>query len=63
VKGYPVISVRTKGDIDKNKIFDLMKEINKIVITDYLTIGTVVMKNALNSGVDVITTTDMVKGD
>lgn len=63
VKGYPVISVRTKGDIDKDKIFDLMKEINKIVITDYLTIGTVVMKNALNSGVDVITTTDMVKGN
>ena len=63
LKEYPVISVRTDGDIEKSKMMDLIQELKKITITEYLPIGSVVIKNVFDSGVDVITTTDMKKGN
>ena len=63
VKGYPVISVRTNGEIDKNLISELMLELKKIVVTEPLKINSVVKENILNSGVDIITTTPMERGE
>lgn len=59
VPGYNVISVKTNKEIDKKLIMDLMKELNKITIKEKLSIGSIVIKNVLNTDVDIITTKDM----
>lgn len=62
IKGgvLPVVSVKTATDIPKNKIFDCMKEIDKIVIDAPVKIGDVVIKNVCDTGVDVIVTKNII---
>lgn len=55
-KDCPVLPVRVSSDIPKDKIFQAMKEINKVVVTKKLRRGYVVIKNLLDLGVDVIVT-------
>lgn len=59
---YPVVSVRTSTEIPKGMVFEIMKAINKVTIQDYLPLNSVVIKNVLNTGADIITTTPMKKG-
>jgi CxxC motif-containing protein len=40
-----------------------MQEIDKAVISSYLPIGSIVIKNVLGTDANIITTTDMVKGE
>lgn len=61
--GYPVVSVRTASEIEKKLVPQLMEIINKTVVKDYLEINSVVIKDVLKTGVDVITTSPMVKGE
>ena len=56
----PVVSVRTNGEIPKEKMFDLMGLLNKVVVKERLERGSVVVENALGTGVDIITTSDMI---
>ncbi len=58
---YAVVSVRTSQEIAKSQIFDLMRLLDSVVIKDYLPLGSVVLSNVFQSGVDVITTTNMKK--
>ncbi|MFA6766696.1 MAG: DUF1667 domain-containing protein [Clostridia bacterium] len=60
-KECPVLPVRTKGDIPKDKIFALMEIINKIVIDKKIKRGDVILPNVLDSGVDVIATSSMLQ--
>lgn len=55
----PVTSVRTKGDIPKEKIFACMEIIRKAVVRAPAKIGDVVIKNVADTGVDVIVTKDV----
>lgn len=59
VRGYPVVSVKTDGEIPKNKIFELMALCDKIVVDRVLPIGTVLAENLFGTGVNLVTTTDM----
>lgn len=59
VTGYPVVSVKTDGEIPKDKIFDLMKLLSVVVLNKPVAIGTVVLKNVFATNVNVITTTEM----
>ncbi len=59
VEGFPVVSVRTAGEIDKKLIPDLLQELKKVVVTERLEIHSVVIPNVLNTGIDLITTTSM----
>ena len=54
----PVISVRTKTDIPKEKIFPCMEEIRKAVAHAPVHIGDVVVENVCGTGVDVVATKD-----
>ena len=56
----PVVSVRTNGEIPKGKMFELMKVLNKVVLEERVKRGSVVIENVLGTGVDIITTSDMV---
>lgn len=60
IEEFPVISVRTNGEIDKNLISELLEVLKKVVINERLEINSVVIKNVLNTGVDIITTTSMI---
>lgn len=57
----PVLPVRVSAEIPKNRIFDVMNEINKVVVKDPISRGDVVIPNVLNLGVDVIATSGMLK--
>lgn len=62
-KDTPLVSCRVSNDIPKDKIFDVMKEINKIVIDKRLGIGDVAIKNVLGLDADVIITSNILKED
>jgi len=55
-KDYPVIPVRTDGEIPKAKIADLMKEINAIVVDKKVKRGDVVAQNVVGTDVNLIAT-------
>ncbi|MBE5842330.1 MAG: DUF1667 domain-containing protein [Butyrivibrio sp.] len=50
------ISVKTASDIPKDKIFDVMKDIDAAVVTAPAHIGDVLVQNVAGTGVDVIAT-------
>lgn len=55
----PVLPVRVSTDIPKDKIFDVMKEINKVTVKEKIARGDVVIKNVLGLEADVIATSSM----
>lgn len=57
----PVLPVRVSAEIPKSRIFDVMAEINSVVVTEPVGRGDVVIKNVLGLGVDVISTSDVLK--
>ena len=58
---YPVVPVRVSRDIPKARIFDVMREINKITVKERLGRGDAVITDVLGLGADVIITGDMLK--
>lgn len=56
---YPVLSVRTDGEIPKGKIFELIAVLSKITLDKKVPIGTILIKGVCGTDVNVITTTDM----
>lgn len=57
----PVLPVRVSTDIPKEKIFDVMKEINAVTLTERIGRGDVIIENVLGLGVDVISTSSLLK--
>lgn len=57
--GCPVLPVRVSADIPKDKIFDVMEEINKVTVKEKIARGDVVIENVLGLSVDVIATSSM----
>ena len=51
-----MVSVKTKEDIPKGKIFDCCKAIEDIEVPAPVKIGDVILKNVCGTGVDVIAT-------
>ncbi|WP_414733677.1 DUF1667 domain-containing protein [Acetobacterium carbinolicum] len=55
--GYlPFVSVKTKDPINKEKIFDAMKEISQLEIESPVRIGDVVVTNLAGTGIDLVCT-------
>jgi len=54
--GIPVISVRTAGEIPKEKLMDAMQELCKVVIDVEMDCGDAVVEDIANTGVSVIVT-------
>lgn len=55
----PVLPVRVSADIPKERIFDVMAEINKIMLTERVGRGDVIIRDVLGLGADVISTSDV----
>ena len=58
----PVLPVRVSAEIPKNRIFDVMAEVNKTTLTRRISRGEAVIKNVLDLGVDIIATSDILIG-
>ena len=59
----PVLPVRVSGPSPKNRIFDLMHEVNRITVSKRLGREEVVVPNILNLGVDLIATSNILKDE
>jgi CxxC motif-containing protein len=57
----PVLPVRTKGEVPKGKITAIIRELSCIIITDRIGIGETVAVNILETGCDIITTSNLLK--
>lgn len=57
----PVVPVRTASEIPKELIMDMMKVVNSVTLDKKLKRGEAVIKNIFNTGVDIITTSDMTR--
>ena len=53
-KDAPVVAVKTDGEIRKEDMHKIIEEINKVTIVERMNIGDVVIENVLNSGVNVV---------
>jgi CxxC motif-containing protein len=57
----PVLPVRVSAEIPKSRIFDVMMEINKVVVSAPVSRGDVILPNVLGLGVDVIATSSVLR--
>lgn len=57
----PVLPCRVSEDIPKDKIFDVMREINKVVVDKKLKRGDVIIPHVLGLSADVISTSDLLE--
>jgi len=58
-KDFPVVPVKTSGEIPLEKVFSFMKVINEVKVSERLKPGDVILTNLLDSQVDLIATADM----
>lgn len=59
----PVVPVRVSAEIPKEKIFDVMREINRVVVDHPVSTGAVVISHVLGLEADVIVTSNLLQGD
>ena len=52
----PVVSVKTREDIPKEKIFDCIKALQEIEVAAPVNIGDVILRDVAGTGVDVVAT-------
>ncbi len=56
---HPRLPVKVNGNIPKELIFDVMREINRVSVKAPVRCGDVVLPNVLETGVDITATRDM----
>jgi len=65
-KELPRIPVKTDGEVPLNMIFEVMDEINNVVVDRILCTGSIVLENVLGLNINVVLTADMkylIKGE
>lgn len=55
-KNGGVVSVKTAGNVPKEKMFEVMAEINRTLSDDEVKIGDVLIENVCDTGINVIAT-------
>lgn len=50
------VSVKTQFDIPKAKIFDIMKEINKVTVNAPIKMDDIIIENVADTGVNIVAT-------
>ena len=56
---YPRLPVRTDREVPKERIFEIMDQINKVIIDNPVHSGDIIIENVLNTGVNIISESDM----
>jgi CxxC motif-containing protein len=60
VEGGKAVSCKTSAAVDKDLIFEIIKEIKSREAVKPVKIGDVLIENVLNTGVDVVATSNMI---
>jgi len=55
----PVLPVRTSGEVPKERMMEIIRELSKVTITERIGIGETVVANILDTGCDIIATCDL----
>lgn len=58
---HPTVSVKTSSEVPKNLIFECMKELSGVRVEAPVKVGDVLVKNILNTGVDIVATRNVDK--
>lgn len=53
------LPVRTNGEIPKAYVGELMKVLSRVIITEPVAINDVIIKNVLDTGIDIIATSNL----
>ncbi|MCL2244272.1 MAG: DUF1667 domain-containing protein [Treponema sp.] len=57
----PVLPVRTNGEVPKEKITDIIRELSGVIITEKISIGETVVSDVSGTGCDIIATSNILK--
>ena len=57
----PVVSVKTKEDIPKDKIWDCMTDMKQVQVSAPVELGDVIVRNIADTGVDLVATKTVAK--
>jgi CxxC motif-containing protein len=60
-KDYPRCPVKTKGTVPKSKMFEVMSLINDVTLDVPIKSGDVIIKDILNTGIDLVACKDIDK--
>lgn len=52
----PRLSVKTKDPVPKELIFEIMTELDNVIVKNNVKIGDIIIKDILNTGVDIVAT-------
>ena len=55
-----IVAVKTSAPVSKDRVFDVMKEINSYRAENGVSIGDVVIENVLGLGVDIVATSNKI---
>jgi len=58
--GMPVLPVRTKGEVPKGKITEIIRELSKVLITKKVGIGETIAADILGTGCDIIAASEII---
>lgn len=58
-KHFPVLPCRTSKAVSKSKVMDVIKEINKVTVNNYLKVGDIIIKNIAGTDADLIATANV----
>lgn len=56
---YHRLPVKTNGEVSKNLVFEVMKEINKVKVHSPIKCGDIIIKNVLDTDIDVVASRSM----
>ena len=60
-KELPRVSVKTDKHVPKNKIMEIMKELSKVIITEPMERGSIIIENIMNTGSNIVLTRSCMK--
>jgi len=56
---YPRLPVKTDSEISKKLVMDIMKELDNIIVESPVKKGEIIIKNVLNTGVNIVASRSM----
>jgi len=56
---YNRLPVKTDGEVPKNMMFDVIHELNKIIVTSPIKMGDVLIQNVCNTGINIVASRSM----
>ena len=57
----PVLPVKVSCEIPKDKIFEIMQEINRVTVRERIGAGDIIIKNVCGTAADIIATSNILK--